>query len=58
VWSDEEIVDPVIEAAWLEEAKRRLESVRTGRMQTKPMGEVERKLWAMLERSPIGEQSV
>jgi hypothetical protein len=53
VWSDEEIVDPVIEAAWLEEAKRRLESVRTGRMQTKPVCEVERKLWAMLERRPI-----
>jgi putative addiction module component (TIGR02574 family) len=38
-----------IERAWLTEAKRRLEEVRAGRMQTISAQEVEQKLWDKLE---------
>jgi hypothetical protein len=40
----------VIEAAWLEEAKWRLEEVRAGRMKTVASHEVERRLWVMVQR--------
>lgn len=58
MWSDEEtdVIDPVIEAAWLEEAKHRLDGVRAGTMKTKPAHEVERRLWTMLERIRAAER--
>lgn len=49
-------IDPAIEAAWLEEAKCRLESVRAGQLKTVLAHEVERRLWAMLERGRVSER--
>lgn len=41
----------VLEAAWLKESRRRLESVRARHMKTIPADEVERRLWELLERT-------
>ena len=41
--------DEEIEAAWVAEAKRRLEDIRSGKSKTIPWEEVDRKLRAMLE---------
>ncbi len=38
-----------IEAAWIAEAKRRLEDIRSGKSRTTPWEDVNRKLRAMLE---------
>lgn len=48
-------LDPDIEAAWVAEAKRRLEDIRTGKSKTIPWEEVERELEEIIEgRSTSG----
>ena len=42
--------DEDIQAAWMEEAKRRLEDIRAGKSKTHPWEDVHRKLEAMVQR--------
>ncbi|MFV8751585.1 addiction module protein [Nannocystaceae bacterium ST9] len=47
-----------IEAAWIVEAKRRLEDIRSGKSKTLPFEEVDRKLRAMIERARVRQASI